>query len=90
MASLRERPRTVAICENCTRPVAARLLDDGPFLPIGGKRCACGGPAITVERGPMSVPLSLLVAFWFVVLALYLGFFFGISLTRPGRTETIR
>ncbi|WP_394741034.1 hypothetical protein [Natronococcus roseus] len=42
MASIHERPKTVAICENCTRPVAARLLNDGTLLPIGGKRCACG------------------------------------------------
>lgn len=39
----------------------------------------------------MSVPVSLLVAaFWMVVLALYLGFFFGIASTRPQTPETTR
>ncbi len=39
----------------------------------------------------MSVPVSLVVAaFWTVVLALYLAFFFGIASNRPQAAETTR
>ncbi|WP_254523326.1 hypothetical protein [Natrinema caseinilyticum] len=43
MTALQDRPTTVAICEQCGSPGAARELEDGTLLLIGaGKRCPCG------------------------------------------------